>query len=106
MDKMQKMDFMQSVEQYLNDHQVYEMFEDLIRQVVVSRPADPHEFILQKIKARRSQRIFLLGAPGTHKQQNLEVLAEQFQWKKISTGQLIREHVEAAGPDSARIRAC
>ena len=46
MDKMQKMDFMQSVETYLNDHQVYELFEDLIRQVVVSRPADPLQFIL------------------------------------------------------------
>ena len=31
MDKMQKMDFIQSVESYLNEHQVYELFEDIIR---------------------------------------------------------------------------
>ena len=47
---MQKMDFIQSVESYLNEHQVYELFEDIIRQVVVSRPADPMQFILKKIK--------------------------------------------------------
>ena len=106
MDKMQKMDFMQSIETYLNEHQVYELFEDLIRQVVVARPQDPHQFILQKIKARRSQRIFLLGAPGTKKQSVVEPLSEQFEWKKISAGQLIMEHVQARGPHAERIQNC
>ena len=55
MDKMQKMDFIQSVESYLNEHQVYELFEDIIRQVVVSRPADPMQFILKKIKYREAR---------------------------------------------------
>ena len=83
---MQKMDFMQSIETYLNEHQVYELFEELVRQVVVSRPEKPLEFILQKIKANRSKRIFLLGAPGARKQACLDIIAEQFEFRKISTG--------------------
>lgn len=31
MDKMQKFDYMQSIESYLDDNQVYELFEDLLK---------------------------------------------------------------------------
>ena len=39
------------------------------------------------------RRIFLLGAPGACRQENLEALSEYFEWKRISTGKLLREHI-------------
>lgn len=38
MDKMAKFDYTGSIENYLNENQVYELFEDLLKQLVVSRP--------------------------------------------------------------------
>ena len=38
MDKMAKFDYTGSIESYLNENQVYELFEDLLKQLVVSRP--------------------------------------------------------------------
>ena len=55
MDKMAKLDYMQSIETYLNENQVYELFEELLKQVIVSRPENPLQFILSKIKANRSK---------------------------------------------------
>ena len=52
------------------------------------------------------RRIFLLGAPGANRQENLEALAEYFEWKRISTGKLLREHVQSNGQHTARIKAC
>jgi len=46
MDKMQKYDFMQSIESYLDENQVYELFEDLLKQLIVARPENPMQFIL------------------------------------------------------------
>jgi len=106
MDKMAKLDYMQSIETYLNENQVYELFEELLKQVIVSRPENPLQFILSKIKANRSKRIFLTGAPGSCRQENLEALSEYFEWKRISVGKLLREHVQSSGPHSDRITAC
>ena len=149
---MAKLDYMQSIESYLNENQVYELFEELLKQVVVSRPDNPLQFILSKIKANRSKylslghqpkykqflsicrllkvkfknaplsliihltqtiyfiligkRIFLTGAPGSCRQENLEALSEYFEWKRISVGKLLREHVQSSGPHSDRITAC
>ena len=41
---------MQSIESFLEENQVYEMMEDLLKQVIVARPDDPLAFLLQKIK--------------------------------------------------------
>ena len=65
MDKMQKFDYMQSIEHYLDEHQVYEMFEDYLKQLIVQRPENPLQFLLQKIKMNQVRRIFLMGAPGS-----------------------------------------
>ena len=43
---MQKYDFMQSIESYLDENQVYELFEDLLKQLIVARPENPMQFIL------------------------------------------------------------
>jgi adenylate kinase len=55
MDKTQKFDYMQSIEQYLEEGMVYEMFEDLLKQVIVERPDKPLEFLLKKIKSAQSR---------------------------------------------------
>ena len=52
MDKLQKFDYMQSIEQYLEENQVYEMFEDLLKQLIVHQPEKPLEFLLQQIKSQ------------------------------------------------------
>lgn len=52
------------------------------------------------------RRIFLLGAPGSCRQENLEALAEYFEWKRISAGKVLREHMQASGPHAERISAC
>lgn len=52
------------------------------------------------------RRIFLLGASGSCRQENLEALSEYFEWKRISTGKLLREHVQANGPHTNRITQC
>ena len=126
MDKIQKFDYMQSIENYLDENQVYELFEDLLKQLIVSRPEQPLQFLLQKIKMNQGKllirlvlslsvlkyifaivrRIFLLGAPGACRQENLEALSEYFEWKRISTGKLLREHIQSSGPHANRIKQC
>lgn len=49
MDKLQKFEYMQSIESYLEDNQVYELFEGLLKQLVIHRPEQPLDFLIQKL---------------------------------------------------------
>lgn len=49
MDKLQKFDYMATVESYLEQKQVYELFEDLLKQLIINKPADPLDFITKKL---------------------------------------------------------
>jgi hypothetical protein len=44
------LDYLQQMEQYLEENQVYELFEDLLRQIVCARPESPMDFIMEKLK--------------------------------------------------------
>ena len=63
MDKLQKFDYMQSIEQFLEENQVYELFEDLLKQLVVAKPDKPLDFIIEKLqkpKGKYSESLFSL----------------------------------------------
>lgn len=49
MDKLQKYEFMQAIEAYLEDNQVHEMFENLLKQLIINRPDQPLDFLMNKL---------------------------------------------------------
>ena len=57
MDKLQKFDYMQQIEQYLEENQINEMFEDLLKQLIVARPEKPLDFLIQQIKSPQSKNL-------------------------------------------------
>jgi adenylate kinase family enzyme len=40
------------------------------------------------------KRIFLMGPPGSFRQENSNFIADQFGWKCISTGELLKNEVK------------
>lgn len=53
MDKLTKHDFERTIEQYLGDNQVYELVEDLIKQLLVARPSDPLDFLIEQLSKNK-----------------------------------------------------
>lgn len=50
MDKTQKQTYMSDVETYLDSHNIYTKFEDLLKALIVERPEKPLEYLVRKIK--------------------------------------------------------
>ena len=46
MDKLQRFEFQQSIESYLESNQVYELFEGLLKELVMHRPDQPLDYII------------------------------------------------------------
>ena len=57
MDKLQKHDYMQTIEQYLEENQVYELFEDLLKQIIVARPDKPLDYIIEAFQHPKCKQI-------------------------------------------------
>lgn len=55
MDKLQKFDYMQSIEAYLEENQVYELFEDLLKQLIMIKPENPLEFLCEALQQPKSK---------------------------------------------------
>lgn len=78
MDKLQKFDYMQGIEEKLQQLEVYELFQDLMKQLIVDRPEKPLDYLLNKLQANPVRRVFFLGPPGCARLENAGALAEYF----------------------------
>lgn len=49
MDKQAKLEYQQKVEKYLTDNRVYDLFEDLLKSLIVKQPDNPISFMIDKL---------------------------------------------------------
>lgn len=50
MEKLQKLDYLASIESYLDQQEVYELLGDLLKEIIIHRPKEPLDFIIDKLK--------------------------------------------------------
>jgi adenylate kinase len=54
MDKQQKLEYQTRIENYLSKEHVYDLFEDLTKQLIVKQPADPISFLIERLSTPQS----------------------------------------------------
>ena len=54
MDKQQKLEYQTTIENYLSKEHVYDLFEDLLKQIVVKQPDDPISYLIEKLSVPQS----------------------------------------------------
>ena len=47
------MEYLGSIENYLETNEIYELFGELLKELVIHRPADPLEFIIERLKQQQ-----------------------------------------------------
>ena len=48
--KEKKIDFQRGCEEYIEEQGLYEIFEDMMRSLIVNRPADPIQHLVEKLE--------------------------------------------------------
>jgi adenylate kinase len=51
MDKQQKLEYQNRIENYLAKDNIYDLFEDLLKQLIVKQPDDPISFLIDKLSS-------------------------------------------------------
>lgn len=72
---------------------------------MVARPEKPYDFILQKLAQAPIKRVFVLGAPGCSRRETSSSLSDYFQWKNISTGDVLRNVANDAKNKNSKVVA-
>ena len=60
MDKLQKLDYLQSIETYLEREEIYELMGDLLKEIIIHRPKEPLDFIMERLKQMPGRSLFPL----------------------------------------------
>ena len=64
MDLKQKLEYVHTMESYMEDNDVYELFEHLLKEILIDRPEAPIDYLIAKLENPRRRRLFLVGGSG------------------------------------------
>ena len=65
MERTEKLKYEQGIEQYFDDNKVYDLFEKLFKELVINKPDNPLDYLIESLKKKDTKRIFITGYPGT-----------------------------------------
>ena len=112
--KEEKLQFQLSCEEYIEKEKLYEMFEDMMKELIVHRPKDPVNFLIEKLNKPKSKcshfhnrclcpvvRIVMVGPPGSKRKEIALGLSAHFndqddqgkEFQCISVGDLITRQI-------------
>ena len=55
MDKVSKFEYQQNIEQYLEDKQVFDLLEGLLKKLIVKKPENPLDFMIENLQKPESK---------------------------------------------------
>lgn len=56
MDHNQKQEYSEGIEEYLEEHKVYDYFYELMKDIVTHRPKNPVDFLIERISKSETYR--------------------------------------------------
>ena len=58
--KEKKLEYQKGLEEYMEEQKLYELFEGMMKGLIMEKPTDPVEFLIQQLQSQESK--FLLDA--------------------------------------------
>ena len=105
MDQKRKLEYTELLENYIQDHNIYSFFQDLISDLLVDKPEEPLDYLIHKISKMRNRRLFITGSSSRVRKEISKELSNRYSFTHISVGELLREEVEKNGKLAGQILA-
>mmetsp|Transcript_31396 Transcript_31396/g.5678 ORF Transcript_31396/g.5678 Transcript_31396/m.5678 type:complete len:101 (-) Transcript_31396:1087-1389(-) len=93
MDLKQKIEYQETIEKYLEENQVYDLFEYLLKELLVDRPDEPIDYLISKLEKPPRRRFFLVGPTGSKRYEVAKELSDRFRLERISLQDLLKAEV-------------
>ena len=63
MDRTEKLEYEKGIEQYFDDHKVYDLFEKLFKELIINKPENPIDYLIERLKRKEVKGSSLLVIP-------------------------------------------
>ena len=94
MDQIKKYEEEVKIEEYFEEKRIYELFKNLFKDLLVNRPENPLDFLIDKLKNPKPPiRVFVVGPPGSNRKEIALSLSDHFAWPWINVGDLLNKEV-------------
>ena len=93
MDRKEKLEYEKGIEQYFDDHKVYDLFEKLFKELIVNRPEDPLNYLIDRLKRQDTKRIFITGYSGTNRKSISLAISNNFGYTCLNMDHLIDREI-------------
>jgi len=100
MEKNEKINFVNDIENYMEKNQIYDLFRNLTINLVKDKPSNPLKYLIKKLKHPKryikiEAQIVVIGPPGSNKKECATSLAERLQIADIiSVSSLINNEIK------------
>jgi len=82
-------DFGSKTAEYLEAHEVYDLFGHLLRQVIVHQPNNPIKFLQEQLKKKPKLTVCVIGPPGINRSVYCQMIAKKFKVKHLKVGEML-----------------
>ena len=93
MDRTEKLEYEKGIEQYFDDHKVYDLFEKLFKELIINKPEDPIGYLIERLKRQEVKRIFITGYSGTNRKSISLSIANALGYSCLSMDHLIDREI-------------
>jgi adenylate kinase len=77
--------------EYLENNEVYDLFQHLLRQVIIHQPENPIRFLQDQLRAKPPLCVCVIGPPGINRKKYCAQIADDFGIKHIHVGTLLMQ---------------
>jgi adenylate kinase len=81
----------------LEENEIYDLFESLLKSVVLHQPTDPLQHMINCLRTEVKVKVILMGPPGMGRSRHAEKLANHYGVPCIKAGELIQTYVNSHG---------
>lgn len=105
MDLKQKLEYQQGVENYLEENNVYDLFETLLKELIIDQPENLLDYLIKKLELPQKRRLFVIGGTGSRAKGVARELASRFRVEYVSAGEALTAEVNKKSPLGLEIAA-
>ena len=104
MDRVQKLEYEKSMEEYFHTHKVYDLIERLFEELIVNKPENPIDYLIARLQRKTTKRIFITGTPGAGVDNICLALTNSLEYKCINMTQLIENEMSKESEKVEKIK--
>ena len=104
MDRVQKLEYEKTMEDYFHEHKVYDLIERLFEELIINKPENPIDYLIERLKRKTPKRIFITGYSGTSVKTISLALANNLGYTCLNISHLLEREISKNNENSEKIK--